>query len=232
MRKINDTKQKRIEKILFSDMEKLWGLPLGALCQGATTYSSQDSNITACTAYGNSVICIDHNLALNLSQTISICESEDDHVLSFNKLQDVIFRQHPNSHCSLDLALYCHKPPSPFSIKDGIIERMTPQEVIPDLAELAKNVFAIKVNSKIVSYSWNIPQLKTEGFQFHAIGVKTMPDYRNQGFGKAVVTELLRYIMSDDNIALWCSDVKNIPSLKLAHSVGFTDYMLIFNWRL
>jgi len=53
------------------------------------------------------------------------------------------------------------------------------------------------------------------------IAVFTDPKYRNQGYGKQVVKGCINWCLDKDILPIYLVDIENIPSVKLAESLGF-----------
>lgn len=56
------------------------------------------------------------------------------------------------------------------------------------------------------------------------IGVETAPEYRKQGYGKAVVSAVTKHMLMNAGEALYKCDPANIASRATAQSVGFVPY--------
>ncbi len=53
------------------------------------------------------------------------------------------------------------------------------------------------------------------------IGINTLKEYRNRGFAKDACSCAIHEILRQGKIPIWSTSVKNIPSQKLAKSLGF-----------
>ncbi|NBI05588.1 GNAT family N-acetyltransferase [Senegalia massiliensis] len=53
------------------------------------------------------------------------------------------------------------------------------------------------------------------------MAVFTYPKYRNQGYGKQVVKGYINWCLDKDILPIYLVDIENIPSIKLAESLGF-----------
>ncbi|MFC2014426.1 GNAT family N-acetyltransferase [Chloroflexota bacterium] len=53
------------------------------------------------------------------------------------------------------------------------------------------------------------------------IGINTLPDYRNIGYAKEVVSACISKIIADNKCPMWSCDANNHASERLAYSVGF-----------
>lgn len=58
---------------------------------------------------------------------------------------------------------------------------------------------------------------------FAEIAVRTRPDYRQRGFGRAVVNALSAHLLKHGRTPLYAVNPQNTPSVQLAQHVGFTD---------
>jgi hypothetical protein len=56
------------------------------------------------------------------------------------------------------------------------------------------------------------------------IGINTLPEYRNRGYGKEVASCCLRKIVADGKCPLWSCRFDNIGSERLAYSIGFKKF--------
>lgn len=56
------------------------------------------------------------------------------------------------------------------------------------------------------------------------IGINTLKQYRNQGFAKDACSCAIREITKQGKIPIWSTDASNIPSQKLAESLGFEKW--------
>jgi RimJ/RimL family protein N-acetyltransferase len=56
------------------------------------------------------------------------------------------------------------------------------------------------------------------------IGINTLKEYRNQGLAKDSCTCAIREIIKQGKIPIWSTDASNIPSQKLAESLGFEKW--------
>jgi hypothetical protein len=56
------------------------------------------------------------------------------------------------------------------------------------------------------------------------IGISTLPEYRNRGFAKEVVSACISRIISDNKCPLWSCAADNRASEYLAYSVGFKKF--------
>ena len=56
------------------------------------------------------------------------------------------------------------------------------------------------------------------------IGINTLKQYRNQGFAKDACSCAIREITKQGKIPIWSTDASNIPSQKLAVSLGFEKW--------
>lgn len=135
--------------------------------------------------------------------------------------------------CRLDVSLYCYGSPALLkgNWQENIEMLYLGDSSSDDFVPSTEHIFAIRLGSVIVAYAYNVPQLNVDDHWFHAVGVWTHANYRNQGLGKAVTSALVEHIASENGVALWNSDVRNIASIKLSRSVGFTEYLRILSWK-
>jgi len=208
-------------------MEQIDSLPRGVLSQGRITHFPSDANTALWTDGGGVVACSDENLAASIVQLIVEHEGEDYMVL-LSKLQEMLSK-------SLKLYLYFYCCSSPVLPNDDLrksVEMLHPDDLKEYnlIAPNKEHVFAIRDGSVVVSHASNTPRDKVDNFRCHTVGVGTHPDYRRRGLGKAVVSALVEHVISEGGIVLWSANAKNIPSRRLACSVGFVEYIRHFSW--
>jgi len=78
-------------------------------------------------------------------------------------------------------------------------------------------IFIIEENHRIVSYA-SITDIDLNGAN---IAVSTNPDYRNKGYGKKVVYKAVEWCLRNGLIPIYWTRTDNLPSVKLAVSLGF-----------
>lgn len=64
------------------------------------------------------------------------------------------------------------------------------------------------------------------------IGINTLKEYRNLGFAKDACSCAIREITKQGKIPIWSTDVSNIPSQKLAESLGFEKWGELYSVAL
>lgn len=89
--------------------------------------------------------------------------------------------------------------------------------------EIFKNVvregrfFYLSVNNQIASYAYISDIVENGG----NIVVATSPEFRNQGFGKAVVSTAKAWCFEHGVVPVYLVSCENTPSIRLAESLGF-----------
>jgi len=238
-----------IEAILARDYERHCGFPEGALSQGRVQHLPSEEKRAVWTPDGGVVACTETTLAVRIAAVIAGHQGKWSEIV-FSALREALGPGLAEAS-SLDVLLYCST--ASIALRNewwDPVEMLEPgTEGLPQLHE-AEHVFVIK-DSRLVepepgsasqsssstsrlppAMAWNRPSLLAEGIQFHAVEVGTRPDYRKRGLGKAVVSALLDHIASEGGVALWNYDVLNFPSLRLARSVGFVEYLWKFDWNV
>ena len=51
--------------------------------------------------------------------------------------------------------------------------------------------------------------------------VFSRPEYRGKGYGKATASAATQALINDNKLALWVCQVENIPSRRIAQSLGY-----------
>ncbi len=59
--------------------------------------------------------------------------------------------------------------------------------------------------------------------QFGEIAVHVQPRFRHRGYGRSVVSALAQHLLANGRTPLYATDPQNIPSVRLAQSLGFAD---------
>ena len=81
-------------------------------------------------------------------------------------------------------------------------------------------MYCITDNSRIVSCSYYRPN----GGLFEntcSMQVFSRPEYRGSGFGKMTASAATKAVVKENKLALWACQVENIPSRKIAESLGY-----------
>ena len=87
-------------------------------------------------------------------------------------------------------------------------------------AKLCSGVF---VNRQLVSCT-DSPTTPFMSDIIKEIGINTLEGYRNQGFAKDACSCVIGEILKQGKIPIWSTDVSNIPSQKLAETLGFEKW--------
>jgi len=231
-----------VENILLRDYESHYGLPEGGLTRGRIAHARSDTSRAVWTHDGGVVACEDADLAQRLILAVGRPDARDSVALLL-RLQEMC-----GDGSYLDVSLYCAWPPAMYGREH--VEMLPVQAIWPEGNELAEHVFAVRMSavcarrpssapvvegsalarSGCASLAHNRPNPKSGGYRSHAVGAATHPDYRRQGLGKAVVSALVAHIVAEGGVALWNCDVLNVPSVRLARAVGFTDFLWNFRW--
>ena len=61
------------------------------------------------------------------------------------------------------------------------------------------------------------------------VGIDTLPDYRNRGYAKEVVSACISKIISDNKCPQWSCDADNRASERLAYRVGFKRFCDVYS---
>lgn len=77
--------------------------------------------------------------------------------------------------------------------------------------------FAVVLDDRIVSYA-AINDMSEDGSL--EINVETEPEYRGKGFGSAVVSALVNYLVSKGEKVSYCSEKNNASSISVAQKIG------------
>jgi RimJ/RimL family protein N-acetyltransferase len=107
-----------------------------------------------------------------------------------------------------------------------------------DATELGKtlpaeveHVFVLRKGDSIACWASNIPVLQVGDHWIHSLEVETKAPYRRQGLARRVVGAALAHFKDENGTALWVCKSYNIPSLRLAESLGFVHHFSILHWR-
>lgn len=81
-------------------------------------------------------------------------------------------------------------------------------------------MYSITDNKKIISCSYYKPN--QEMFENTcSMQVFSHPEYRGKGYGKATASAATQAVINDNKLALWVCQVENIPSRRIAQSLGY-----------
>lgn len=213
---------------LNSFFERDFALPAGAFSQGSMNYLPYDVCRAVWTAGGGAVMCADQRLVDAI--TVSIMEYPNAEPGEMLGRFSAVITESGAGCVSLDIGLYCIKPVLPPQQMLDRVEILRPQEMWPDDdSPLFEHVAVIREDSVVVSHAENRVQ-HLDSMTLHALGVATHPDYRNRGFGGAVVAALADHIAGEGGVSLWNCDATNTASLRLARSVGFVELLWVLRW--
>ena len=84
-------------------------------------------------------------------------------------------------------------------------------------------MYCITDNNRIVGCSYYKPNKDTFA-NTCSMQVFTRPEYRGNGYGKMTASAATQTVVTENRLALWACQVENIPSRKIAESLG---YMLL-----
>ncbi len=90
-------------------------------------------------------------------------------------------------------------------------------------------VFGCVVKQELVSVA---SHFLFEEDRIAAAGVLTHPDFRRQGWGKAVVSAVLQWALDREWIVEWSTTGTNLGSLGIANSLGFREYAMVTELRI
>ena len=238
--------------LVYQNLAEVYGFPWNLLKQGRISHFSSDSNNAVWTPHGGVVACVDEALAHDIAEAVSQ-HVGDDYAALFWKLHATLKRHLPAGYdlreayaleqikdrtpgqpiavCNLNVYLHCDTAPQTTSEMRDRIEVLRPADVWPDCEIAYDHIFAIREGGVLASRAWNRPSRIGE-HRFHAFGAYTRREHQGKGLAKVVTAALLEHVVSEGGIALWSVLATNIPSLRLARSLGFVEDSWHFNWEV
>lgn len=140
-------------------------------------------------------------------------------------VQRLAAERYPAAQCLLGHALYCE--PGMFSpVHVRQVERLSTRD--PQYERFHRYfdgpVFATRARNGEVA-AWSALKLKDE--QVWEISVTTEPEYRGRGLAKAVTSAAAEYILAQGRVPLYVHNEQNLPSARVARSLGFREYARI-----
>jgi GNAT superfamily N-acetyltransferase len=216
------------------DLEQHWGLPAGTFGQGGIAHVSAPAHMAVWTRRGGAVMSVDADLAAALIRAVETMRQEA--AASFLAAAHSALCAGPlGTSCQLDVQSYLFPSPAPEVAVDPRVEVLAAEEFWPDAEERIAGVerlCAIREGSQVAAFSFGRRALQVEEHWLYAVGVRTRPDHRRRGLGRAVVSAVLAQIAAEEGAALWNCDVTNEASLRLAQSVGFAEHLWALSWKV
>jgi GNAT superfamily N-acetyltransferase len=216
-----------------ADTERDCGSETGSLSRGVISYLRRDKNQAIWTRGGGVVMCVDEALAAAIVSVIDE-HAGDDYAALVGRLQTVIGERVPGVSCRIDMGMYCREPKAdvPGELSAAVEILCREAAGVPDLPESVEHVFVIRDGPKIASWASNIPVLQVGDHWLHSVGVGTDSGYRRRGYGKAVVTALVKHVADEGGATMWVCEAKNVASFGLARSVGYSKHDWVLNWKV
>jgi predicted GNAT family acetyltransferase len=124
----------------------------------------------------------------------------------------------------------------PFTVTECRQLTYADQELIDEMSKISEFIcpdeciqngtaFGVVVDGKLVSRSTTIiTPNSTEKYNLVWIGVETLPEYRHNGYAKAVVSGITEIVLSRGQTPVYDHAIWNIASEKTAKSLGYQLY--------
>jgi GNAT superfamily N-acetyltransferase len=159
--------------------------------------------------------------------------SGEDYLDLLPKLQVIVERNLPGASCSFYCLLYYPLTTTLDKVDHQVIEELQVEDIIKDPhpnTPKTEHVLGIRDGSVVLSCTNIMLLFQSNGSRFYSVGVRTHPDHRRKGLGRAVVSAMLEHILSQGDIAVWQCAAANLPSIMMARSLGFKDFSWTLNW--
>lgn len=222
----------RAENAIIRFLESRNEIPAGTYSQGHISYLPSNYEYATWTAGGGVIKSADEHLAAAILDLITAYKDRDNSGL-MPLLQAEVSKNHSEVKSDFYAVLYrvpqgSQKLDLPCELvelrKDDIVNDGTAPESQCDLA------LCLKVRDITLSHASIIRMFDADNSCYYSVSVKTHPDHRRKGLGRAVVSAMLDRIADMRGVAIWECRVDNTASLKMARSLGFRDCIWTFNW--
>ena len=200
--------------------------------QGNITHKRSSANLIIWGENGGVICCESDELANVLSAMIQ--RSRIPPIDAYlNRIYEALRAAFDIVELRTDLSLI--RPVSPVHLDNTIAKEAhlvsTGTAGLPaDLPGTVEHVYAITHGSRVVSWVTNIQVLNHSDYRLHSLRVETHPEYRREGYGKAVVAAMLNHLAAEDGAALWVCNADNAQSIAFAATMGFVSHLNVLRW--
>lgn len=140
-------------------------------------------------------------------------------------VQGAVQSEYPSSQCLLGRALYC-EPDAFTPVHFRQVELLSVHDPQYELLHRYFDgpVFATRARDGEVA-AWSA--LKLKGEDVWEISVTTEPAHRGRGLARAVTSAAAEYVLAHGKAPLYVHSEHNLPSARVARSLGFREYARI-----